>query len=388
MTIRTKLTLWYVCVLSASLLICTLLLYREWVLEPKRAREQRREERKLAKEHENKNESVPGKEKENEHEDSESDEVVEELVENVFWIAIPAAILGLGGGWWLMRKTMSPVVALTQAVEQMSESNLNLQLPRSGSGDEIDRLTAVFNEMAVRLSESFRRIREFTLRASHELKTPLTIMRGSMETALGSQQLATTERERLMDEIEEVDRLAKIVDGLTLLTKADAGLITLKREPVRLDLLLREIFTDGQVLARPGNITLHMDVCEETTVTGDNGRLRQMLLNLVDNAVKYNLPGGSVTLSLKHQQGNAELAVSNTGPGVAPEMLPRLFDPFFRGDESHTRTVDGCGLGLSIVKWIATAHNGSVAITSQPGALTTLAVTLPMTPEPDSKPKK
>ncbi len=303
---------------------------------------------------------------------------MENLAENIFWIAIPAVALGLGGGWWLMRKTMTPVVALTRAAEQMNENTLNVQLPLSGSGDELDRLTAVFNDMAARLADSFRRIREFTLRASHELKTPLTIMRGSMETALNTQQLAQGQRDRFMDEIDEIDRLAKIVDGLTLLTKADAGLIALKREPVKLDLLLREIFSDGQVLARPGNIALHMDACEETTITGDSGRLRQMLLNLMDNAVKYNQPGGSVTLALRHVGESAELTASNTGPGVAAEMLPRLFDPFFRGDESHTRTVDGCGLGLSIVKWIVAAHGGSVTIASQPNSLTTATVLLPL----------
>jgi signal transduction histidine kinase len=382
MTIRVKLTLWYVCVLFASLVICTLLLYREWVVEPRRERDQRHAARERAKEQEKGEEKETANEKEHENkkdsDDDDSDETVENLAENVSWIAIPAAVLGLGAGWWLMRKTIAPVVALTSAARQMNESNLNVQIPLTGSGDELDRLTAVFNDMAARLNDSFRRIREFTLRASHELKTPLTIMRGSMETALNAQYLTTEQRDRLMDEIDEVDRLAKIVDGLTLLTKADAGLIALKREPVKLDLLVREIFTDGQVLARPGNITLGMDVCEETIIAGDNGRLRQMLLNLVDNAVKYNQPGGSVALALKHAGGFAELTVSNTGPGVTAEMLPRVFDPFYRGDESHTRALDGCGLGLSIVKWIVTAHAGTVTITSQPRGLTTVKVLLPL----------
>jgi signal transduction histidine kinase len=387
MTLRTKLTLWYVGVLFMSLMLCTLLLYREWVIEPRHERELRHAAREREEALERTGKAEPGNQKEREHQDEDDDETVENLARNVFWIAIPAAILGLGGGWWLMRKTMIPVTTLTRAAEQINENTLNMQLPLSGNGDELDRLTAVFNGMTARLNDSFRRIREFTLRASHELKTPLTIMRGSMETALNTQSLAPGQRDRLMDEIDEVDRLAKIVDGLTLLTKADAGLITLKREPVKLDLLLREIFTDGQVLARPGNITLQMDVCEETAITGDNDRLRQMLLNLVDNAVKYNQPGGLVTLMLKHAGKSAELAVSNTGPGVAAEMLDRLFDPFFRGDESHTRSVDGCGLGLSIVKWIAVAHGGSVTLTSQPQAVTTVTVLLPLgrNPVPDLK---
>ena len=389
MTIRVKLTLWYVCALFASLMICTLLLYREWVIEPRREREQRHQEREREKAEAasqkkpgnvEKKESANGREHEDK-DDSDSDEIVENLAENVFWIAIPAAVLGLGGGWWLMRRAMTPVVALTRAAEQMSESNLDVQLPRSGSGDELDRLTAVFNDMAARLGGSFRRIREFTLRASHELKTPLTIMRGSMETALSERQMSPEQKERLQDEIEEVDRLAKIVDGLTLLTKADAGLIALKQEHVRLDLLLREIYTDGQVLARPANLNVSLDVCEEATIAGDSNRLRQMLLNLMDNAVKYNRPGGSVTLAIKKTERRAEIAIANTGPGVPAELLPRLFEPFFRVDASHTREIDGCGLGLAIVQWIVTAHGGTVAVTSEPQGLTTVKVLLPLSTE-------
>jgi signal transduction histidine kinase len=380
MTTRWKLMLWYVCVLFASLLLCTVLLYREWVYEPRLARIARHEEheRKLKQEKEDdKHEAKNGVATEKEDELG-PDEMMEDFTENALWIGIPAAILGLAGGWWLMRRAMRPVLALTRAAEQMNESNLDVQLPRSGTGDELDRLTAVFNEMAKRLSDSFRRIREFTLRASHELKTPLTIMRGSMETALASRQISPEQKERLQDEIEEVDRLGKIVDGLTLLTKADAGLITLKREHVSLDLLLREIFTDGQVLARPAEVTVTLEKCEGATIAGDSDRLRQMLLNLVDNAVKYNQPGGWVKLALKRSGKWAEITVDNTGPGVPAELLPRLFDPFFRVDASHAREVDGCGLGLAIVQWIVNAHGGTVILTSHAGSITTARVLLPL----------
>lgn len=384
MTIRTKLTLWYIGVLFISLTICTMLLYREWVYEPQRQREQQRQARLQKKEHARGEETEGRGEKKGEASeelDEGAGEVVEDLVENIYWIAIPAAILGLTGGWWLMRKAMTPVVALTRAVEQMSESNLDLRLPRTGNGDELDRLTAVFNDMSKRLSDSFRRIREFTLRASHELKTPLTIMRGSMETALSEQQLTPEQKDRLHDELDEVDRLAKIVDGLTLLTKADAGLITLKQEHVRLDSLLHEIFNDGQVLARQAGVKVLLETCDEATIAGDSNRLRQVLLNLTDNAVKYNHPGGSVTLALKNSGKWAEITVVNTGPGVPTELLPRLFDPFFRVDAAHTRTVDGCGLGLAIVQWIVTAHGGSVIMTSREDSLTTARVLLPLSAE-------
>lgn len=372
MTIRTKLTLWYVGVLFISLLLCSLMLYREWVLEPRRERRRKHEEHLKEKVREER-----GGNRKQHDEYFDSDEIAEGLADNAFWVAIPAAILGLGGGWWLMRKAMAPVAMLSKAAGQINESNLGVRLPRSGSGDELDRLTAMFNDMAARLDESFRRIREFTLRASHELKTPLTIMRGSMETALSGAQFTPEQKEWLSDEIDEVDRLAKIVDGLTLLTKADAGLVVLKRETVRIDQLLHEIHADGQVLARPVGVGIRLGECEEITISGDNNRLRQMLLNLVDNAVKYNVRGGSVALSLKRLGTEAVITISNTGPGISPGLLPRLFDPFFRGDVAHGREIDGCGLGLAIVRWIATAHKGTVKMTSLPGEITTVEVTLP-----------
>lgn len=376
MTLRTKLTVWYVCALFGSLLLCSVLLFREWVLQPHEARKQKHEEHERAKA--TKGDDDDDKRVEKPDDDYDADEVVEDMAKHIFWIAIPAAILGLGGGWWLMRAAMAPVTRLTKAAEQMNEGNLRVQLPLSGSGDELDRLTVVFNEMAARLDDSFRRIREFTLRASHELKTPLTVMRGSMETALNEQQLAPAEKERLAGELDEVDRLAKIVDGLTLLTKADAGLVTLKQERVPLAPLMREIHGDGLVLARPAKVEVRLEACEEAAVTGDNNRLRQMLLNLVDNAIKYNIPGGHVSLALKKAGGDAEITVSNTGPGVPAELLPRLFDPFFRGDEAHAREKDGSGLGLAIVRWIVQAHKGSVEVTSLPEPLTTVRVRLPL----------
>ena len=354
MTIRTKLTLWYAGMLFASLLFLGFILYQEWVIEPKR------EPQNIA---------------------EQDEEAIGDLAQDILWCAIPAGILGLGGGWLLMRKALAPVAALTNAAEQVNETNLKMRLVQSGNGDEFDRLTGMFNSMTARLDDSFNRIREFTLRASHELKTPLTIIRGELETTLADEQMTETQRNRLLDEIDEIDRLTKIVDGLTTLTKADAGLIKLQQAPVRLDELLRDTFADGQVLARPAQVQVTLEVRdEEVGVCGDNYRLRQVLLNLMDNAVKYNHPGGTVALALERKGSFAELTVSNTGPGIAPEILPRLFDPFFRGDAAHNRSVDGCGLGLAISRWIVSAHGGTLAITSQPEEITTATLRLPITP--------
>jgi signal transduction histidine kinase len=296
----------------------------------------------------------------------------------IFWCGVPATLLGLGGGWWMMRRALAPVAALTRAAECVTEHNLGERLLSTGNGDELDRLTDVFNAMTERLNQSFARIHEFTLHASHELKTPLTVMHGELETALQDQTLPAPQREQLESELDEVQRLAKIVDGLTLLTKADAGQITLASQPVRLDELLREACADAQSLARPHDIQVSVPACEELTVTGDCHRLRQLLLNLTDNAIKYNERKGTVTLRLRRVAGMAEVAIANTGPGISPEVLPRVFDPFFRADASHSQAVEGCGLGLSIARWIVTTHGGTIQLTSELGRLTTATVRLPL----------
>lgn len=353
MRIRTRLTLWYAGIMFVSLLAMGMLSYHAFAPEPRHP-----DERLKA--------------------DEADENDLKEILRIIFWCGVPACLLAAGGGWWMMRRALAPVAALTQAAERVNEHSLEERLPRTGNGDEMDRLTEVFNAMTERLNQSFARMREFTLHASHELKTPLTVIHGELETALQDTGLSPRQRERLESELDEVQRLAKIVDGLTLLTKADAGQIALFREPVRLDELLREAHADAQSLARLKEIQVSVTACEELTVAGDRHRLRQLFLNLTDNAIKYNLPKGTVTLSLRRAGQAAELAIANTGPGIPPEHLPRLFDPFFRCDASHSQSVEGCGLGLSIARWIVTAHGGTIHISSQPQHLTTATVHLPL----------
>jgi signal transduction histidine kinase len=352
MSLRARLTLWYAAVMFASLLLMAGLTYREF---------------------------APDKSEAASHEEADEGDYRETL-RILGWCGVPALLLAAGGGWWLMRKALAPVAALTQAAERINEHNLAARLPRTGSGDELDRLTEVFNAMTDRLERAFLRLREFTLHASHELKTPLTVLHGELETALQDETLTPAQRERLANELDEIQRLTHIVDGLTLLTRADAGQIVLAREPVRLDELVREAHADAQSLARPHRVQVHLAQCAPVTVAGDRHRLRQLLLNLTDNAIKYNVPDGTVVLAMRQRDDAAELTVTNTGPGIPAEILPRVFDPFFRGDSSHSKEVDGCGLGLSIARWIATAHGGELRLTSAPGRETVATLRLPQLP--------
>jgi signal transduction histidine kinase len=349
MIIRTRLTIWFAVVFTGSLLVMGLGTFLEIAEQSRHA-----------------------------HRQSPDEHAVKETGEMILEAGLPAVLLGLLGGWWLMRRALAPVADLTRAVEKIHDGNLSERLPRPGNGDELDRLTEVFNAMTARLDGSFLRIREFTLHASHELKTPLTIMRGELETALHDERLDAPQKERLLSQLDEIERLAKIVDGLTLLTRADAGQVALQREPVRLDELVRESFADAGILAQSPGIAVSLDPCEEVTVMGDRHRLRQLLLNLADNAVKYNRPGGAVNFSLRRQGGSAALQISNTGAGLPPDLQARVFERFFRGDASHNSLVEGCGLGLSIAQWIVLAHGGGIQFASEPGRHTTVSVRLPL----------
>jgi signal transduction histidine kinase len=359
MTIRTRLTLWYAGVMFVSLLLMGVLTYRTFAPEP--------------------HGSILPPEEQRQEQDDASD--LREVTHIIIWCGVPAALLAAAGGWWLMRKAFAPVAALTRAAERINERNLSEQLPRAGSGDELDRLTEVFNAMTARLNGSFTRIREFTLHASHELKTPLTILSGETETALRDESLLPAQRERAASQLEEFRRLATIVDGLTLLAKADAGLVQLTFAPLRLDELVRDSFADAQTLGQASGLHAELTACEPITVSGDAHRLRQLLLNLADNAAKHNQPGGSIRMALSRSNGAAELIIANTGAGISPENLPRVFDRFFRGDPAHGTATEGCGLGLSIAQWIVSAHHGDIRIESVPSKLTTVTVHLPLSAE-------
>jgi len=351
MTIRSRLAFWYSGILLVGLLFIAGWAYYEMVVEH------------------------PGVGLELEQ---EGHTPLEEFGEVLLFGGAPALLLALVGGWFLMRRALAPITTLTRAVEHVHADTLHEQLPRTGNGDELDRLTEVFNAMTRRLDDSFTRVREFTLHASHELKTPLTILRGEIETRLRDSTPAPAEREFFAGQLDEIARLAKIVDALTLLAKADAGQLTLARESVPLNELVRDSFADAQLLAEPRRVRVELSACDQTTVIGDRHRLKQLLLNLTDNAIKYAQPDGRVILALSRNNGTAELSIANSGPGIAPEKLPRVFDRFYRGDPAHNSAIEGSGLGLSIAQWIVKAHRGEIQITSEPDKQTIVTVNLPL----------
>ena len=350
MSIRNRLTLWFGGILGVSLVILAAVLHYEWEEQQQRMLQQRK---------------AP-------------ETAWHEVGEIVLMFGLPTAVLLLVGGSFLLRKSFAPVATLTRAAESIQLDNLKQRLPLTGSGDELDRLTEVFNAMMERLDNSVAHAREFTLHASHELKTPLTVMRTEIETALADGDITPAQRDLLASQLEEIQRLTRIVNGLTFLAKADAGQAALQIESVRLDELVRDAFTDTEMLGRPQNISVELAASDEISVQGDRHRMRQLLLNLTDNAIKYNQPEGRVTIALQRNNGCAELTIANTGPGIPPEKLPRVFDRFYRCDAAHSSEIEGCGLGLSIVEWIVKSHRGEVSIDSAPIEWTTVKVRIPI----------
>lgn len=302
---------------------------------------------------------------------------LQEALEIILFGGIPAILIGIIGGALLMRRALRPIEDLTQVLEKTDVSNLADPVPRSGNGDELDRMAVVFNHMKDRLGAAFTQAREFTLHASHELKTPLTILHGTLEQMLGDSFTPATHRDRVASMLEEVQRLSTIVGQLAFLAKVDAGQLTVSHELHALDHLVREITEDTIILAASAGISVTLSACAEVAVSGDRMRLRQLLLNLADNAVKHNVRGGSITFSLRQQPDHACLDIINTGPLLPPEMRARVFERFFRGDISHGTEVEGSGLGLSIAESIARAHGGTLVMDATADGLTRVTLTLP-----------
>ncbi len=279
-------------------------------------------------------------------------------------VAVLSVALLSGAGWWLARRALRPVKTLAEAAERIHEGNLSERIELPGSGAEFEKLAEVFNGMTSRLDASFQRVRQFTLYASHELKTPLSILHLEFEKIVDDPVRSESDRNYFAGHLDEISRLAQIVDGLTFLTKADADLIPLASESVDMRPLLLSAMENTAALGAEQELEVTLDRNDEVVWRGDRHRLRQLLVILCDNAVKYNRPAGLVRISMEQLSTKSILRVQNTGPGIPPEDRDKVFDRFYRGSGAQAAGTDGCGLGLSIAKWIASGHGGVLGFTS------------------------
>jgi heavy metal sensor kinase len=286
--------------------------------------------------------------------------------------------LAIWGGFWVIKEALAPVKKITSTAEKITSHHLDKRLPIVETGDEIASLSKTLNQMISRLEEAFQSINRFTADASHELRTPLTIIRGELETSLLDKNLSKKVRETIYSLIEETDNLSKIVQCLLSLSRLDAGSVQMER--VRLNLTDLVATTTDQMapLADEKRVALISHAQKKVEVVGDRIRLKQLVVNLLDNAIKYTPEGGTVTVGVNIFERQAQLEVSDTGPGIPDPDLLRVFDRFFRVDSIRLGTIEGAGLGLSIVQSICTAHGGLVKAENHANGGARFIVQLPL----------
>lgn len=309
-------------------------------------------------------------------------ESVEETLQRlllILLVTMPVALaVSLAGGWFLAGRALLPVDAMTDAARRIAAGDLTQRITMPTSADEIGRLAATFNEMIARLDASFRQIRQFSSDASHELRTPLTVMKGETELVLRRPRPVEDYQAVLESNLEEIDRMTRIVEELLFLSRADMGEVKMESLPVRLEALVEDIQQQACLLGQEHDVQVVLGTLQPATVRGDELRVRELLLNLVDNAVKYSHRGGKVEISLLTDATQARLSVNDQGIGIPQELQGRIFDRFYRTDEARAHTKKGTGLGLAICAWIAEAHKGRIDVRSQVGHGSTFTVVLPL----------
>lgn len=291
-------------------------------------------------------------------------------------------LLASAGGYWLSRRALRPVDEITREARSISAQNLASRLIVPRTGDELQRLTETLNGMLERLEQAFRRITQFTADASHELRTPVALMRTRAEIVLRRSRSEEEYRETLRQILEDLQRTSVLIENLMLLARADSGAQALERARLNMVESLQEACLEGRALAQSKQISLQAELPEAPVwVNGDASSLLRLFLILLDNAVKYTPPRGRITVSLNSNPGCAVAEVRDTGLGISAEDLPHIFERFFRADPARSRQTGGAGLGLAIGKWIAEAHGGTVNAQSKPGEGSVFQVRIPLAGE-------
>jgi heavy metal sensor kinase len=294
-------------------------------------------------------------------------------------VAVPFTLLVASvGGLFLAGRALDPIDRITRAAAAISADDLSRRLNFRGSRDEIGRLASTFDRMLDRLDRAFRRQRQFTADASHELRTPLTMLASQIDVALERKRTPAEYEELLRSLREDAARMTQLVSELLTLARADAGQQLLTKENLDLSDLVGSVVPAMQPLAAQRGLQLTEDIQAHPSVSGDQTRLTQLLINLVDNALRYTPEGGTVKVSVGRDQEWAVLRVHDTGVGIAAEHLPHLFERFYRADPARARADGGSGLGLAIAQWVSQAHGGQISVDSELGRGSTFSVRLPL----------
>ena len=293
--------------------------------------------------------------------------------------ALAAAMVALGwmGSRWLAREALTPVEVLTATAEQISAPSLKTRMALDAPYEEFERLARVFNAMLDRLHQVFEGQRRFIADAAHEIRTPLTVIKGTIEVSLQSTRSADDYRNALVTNLGQVERLSTLTRSLLTLAEFSSDRPPLTITPLALESLVQDLAKELTPLAEDRKIRLTVDAQPVPLIKGDAGRLTQLLINLLDNALAHTPPDGRIMVRLRPSRERVVMAVEDTGSGIAPEHLPRVFERFYRADPARARESGGTGLGLAIVKEIAEAHGGTVGVESTLGKGSVFTITLP-----------
>ena len=292
--------------------------------------------------------------------------------------APPLLLAAAAGGFWLSRKALSPVDAITRTARTINATNLSDRLEKLATGDELQRLSDTLNEMLARIENAFIRVTQFTADASHELRTPISLIRTEAEIVLRRSRGDAEYREALRHILLEAEKTSELVEQLLSLARADSGRETSRIVPVDLSAIVLEVSEQWRELMATRNLTFSYEVPSETIIQGDRNALQRLLVVLLDNAVKYTPVPGAVELRLEATRSSALIRVRDSGLGIALEDQSKIFERFYRVDKARSRDLGGAGIGLAIAQWIVQQHRGSIKVQSSPGNGSTFLVELPL----------
>jgi len=306
------------------------------------------------------------------------DEVLNRLLDLLALLLPVLIVCAAGGGYWLVNRALRPVDLLSQTAEQLSLQNLTMRLPVEPSGDALERLSIALNNLLGRLRDSVQTQRRFLADASHELRTPLTVIKGELQELTHESRLSQTDlRERVGSVLEEVARLEHLVSGLLVLSRLDAGEMQGDWIDVDLAQLASSTAEQMRLMADDRDVDIDLSGLQNAVVWGDRARLKQIIVNLLDNAIRFTPGGGEVALRTASDDGGSVIEISDTGIGIPAAALAHVFDRFYRVDAARSREDGGAGLGLSIVRSICTAHGAEVDVQSRPRAGSSFRVRFP-----------
>ena len=304
------------------------------------------------------------------------EEILENFRDTLLATMIPMIMIGVGGGAFLAYRALRPIRTLIHTTQSIVETGrMDLRVPGSNTHDELDELVGLFNTMLARIERLIKGMRDAVDNVAHDLRTPMTRLRGTAEMCLGARSSHEQYKEALVTCVEESDRILTLLNSIMDISEAETGTMRLKLGTVNLTTLIREMLDLYQYVAENNNIVVSMDSAENVCIAADLNRMRQVVANLLDNAIKYSHPGGRVVISVGLVENQAVISFKDTGIGIPAEELPNIWDRLYRGDKS--RSQPGLGLGLSLVKAIVRAHRGDVEVHSEPGLGSDFTIRIP-----------